>query len=112
MNLHVSGTKAASEVRPTLETSKVSKRKWKNLARLERRKTKALAEQLMTAPVDASGLTVQPSATVLDSAEMAVVQAVISDTSAKLVEGLVVGHLYQLIIGRFVECEPTHSGSV
>jgi hypothetical protein len=78
-----------AEVKPTLESSEVSKHKQKNLARLERRRAKALAEQLMTAPVDASGLTVQPSATVLDSAEMAVVQAVISDTSAKLVEGLV-----------------------
>jgi hypothetical protein len=33
------------------------------------------------------------------------------DTSAKLVEGLVEGHLYQLVYGRFVECELTHSGS-
>jgi hypothetical protein len=84
----------------------------KNLARLERRKAKALAEQLMTAPVEVSVPTVQPSATVLDEAEMAVVQAVISDTSAKLIEGLVEGHLYQLVNGRFVECELTHSGSV
>jgi len=66
----------------------------------------------MTAPVEASVPTVQPSATVLDDAEMAVVQAVVSDTSAKLVEGLVEGHLYQLVGGRFVECELTHSGSV
>ena len=101
-----------AEVRPALETSEASKQKQKNLARLERRKAKALAEQLMTAPVEASVPTVQPSATVLDDAEMAVVQVVISDTSAKLVEGLVEGHLYQLINGRFVECEPTHSGSV
>jgi hypothetical protein len=112
VNLHVSGTKAASEVRPTLETSKVSKRKWKNLARLERRKAKALAEQLMTAPVEASVTTVQPSATVIEDAQIAVVEAAISDTSAKLVEGLVEGYLYQLINGRFVECEPTHSRSV
>jgi hypothetical protein len=66
----------------------------------------------MTAPVEASVPTVQPSATVLDDAEMAVVQTVISDTSAKLVEGLVEGHLYQLVGGRFIECELTHSGSV
>jgi predicted nucleotidyltransferase len=112
VNLHVSGTKAASEVRPTLETSKVSKRKWKNLARLKRRKAKALAEQLMTAPVEASVTTVQPSATVIEDAQIAVVEAAISDTSAKLVEGLVEGYLYQLINGRFVECKPTHSGLV
>ena len=112
MNLHVSGTKAASEVRPTLETSKVSKRKWKNLARLERRKAKALAEQLMTAPVEASVPTAQPSATVLEGAEMTGAQAVIPDISAKLVEGLVEGHLYQLVGGRFIECELTQSGSV
>jgi len=66
----------------------------------------------MTAPVEASVTTVQPSATVIEDAEIAVVEAAIPDTSAKLVEGLVVGHLYQLINGRFVECEPTHSGSV
>jgi hypothetical protein len=29
-----------------------------------------------------------------------------------LIEGLVEGHLYQLVNGRFVECELTHSGSV
>jgi hypothetical protein len=69
-----------AEVRPTFESSEVSKRKRKNLARLERRKAKALAEQLMTAPVEASVSTVQPSATVLDDAEMADVQAVVSDT--------------------------------
>jgi len=101
-----------AEVKPTFESSEVSKRKRKNLARLERRKAKALAEQLMTAPVEASVPTVQPSATVLDDAEMAVVQAVVSDTSAKLIEGLVEGHLYQLVNGSFVECELTHSGSV
>jgi len=49
---------------------------------------------------------------VLDDAEMAVVQAAISDSSTKLVEGLVEGQLYQLVGGRFVECELTHSGSV
>ncbi len=65
----------------------------------------------MTAPVEASVPTVQPSATVLEDAEMAVAQAVVPDTSAKLVEGLVEG-LYQLIGGRFIECELTHSGSV
>ena len=79
---------------------------------LERRKAKALAEQLMTAPVEASAPTVQPSATVLDDAEMAVVEAAISDSSANLVEGLVEGHLYQLVGGRFIECELTQSGSV
>ncbi len=56
--------------------------------------------------------TVQPSATVLDDAEMAVIQAAVSDTLAKLIEGLVEGHLYQLVNGRFIECELTHSGSV
>ena len=101
-----------AEVKPTLETSEVSKRKRKNLARLERRKAKALAEQLMTAPVEASVPTVQPSATVLDDAEMAVVEAAISDSSVNLVEGLVEGHLYQLVGGRFIECELTQSGSV
>ncbi len=64
-----------AEVKPTLESSEVSKRKRKNLARLQRRKAKALAEQLMTAPVEVSVPTVQPSATVLDDAEMAVVEA-------------------------------------
>jgi hypothetical protein len=49
---------------------------------------------------------------VLDDAEMAVIQAVVSDTSAKLIDGLEEGHLYQLVNGRFVECELTHSGSV
>ncbi len=66
----------------------------------------------MTAPAEASVTTAQPSATVLDAAEIAVVEAAISDTSAKLVEGLVEGLLYQLVNGRFVECELTHSGSV
>ncbi len=66
----------------------------------------------MTAPVEASVPTVQPSAPVLDDAEMAVVQAAISDPSTKLVEGLVEGQLYQMINGRFVECELTHLGSV
>ena len=101
-----------AEVKPTLESSEVSKRKRKNLARLERRKAKALAEQLMTAPVEASVPTVQLSATVLEDAEMAVAQAVIPDISANLVEGLVEGHLYQLVGGRFIECELTQSGSV
>jgi hypothetical protein len=66
----------------------------------------------MTAPVEASVTTVQPSATVIEDAQIAVVEAAISDTSAKLVEGLVEGHWYQLINSSFVECEPTHSGSV
>ncbi len=101
-----------AEVKPTFESSKVSKRKQKNLARLERRKAKALAEQLMTPPAEVSATTVKPLAMMLDDAEIAVIQAAISDTSAKLVEGLVEGHLYQLVNGRFVECEPTHSGSV
>ncbi len=52
----------------------------------------------MTAPVEASVTTAQPSATVLDAAEIAVIEANISDTSAKLVEGLVEGHLYQLVM--------------
>ena len=101
-----------AEGKPVSESGEVSKRKRKNLARLERRKAKALAEQLMTAPVEASVPTVQPSAPVLDDAEMAVVQAAISDPSTKLVEGLVEGQLYQMINGRFVECELTHLGSV
>jgi hypothetical protein len=66
----------------------------------------------MTAPVEASVPTVQPSATVLEDAEIAVVEAAISDTLAKLIEGLAEGHLYQLVNGRFVECELTHLGSV
>ncbi len=66
----------------------------------------------MTAPVEASVPTVQPSATVFEDAEMAVAQAVIPDISANLVEGLVEGHLYQLVGGRFIECELTQSGSV
>jgi hypothetical protein len=66
----------------------------------------------MTSLVEASATTVKPSATVLEDAEIAVVEAAISDTWAKLIEGLVEGHLYQLVNGRFVECEPTHSGSV
>jgi hypothetical protein len=45
----------------------------------------------MTASVETLVPTVQPSATVLDDAEMAVVQAAISDSSTKLVEGLVEG---------------------
>jgi hypothetical protein len=97
---------------PTFESSEVSKRKRKNLARLERRKAKALAEELMTPPAEVSATTVKPLATMLDDAEIAVIQAAISDTSAKLVEGLVEGHLYQLVGGRFIECELTHSGSV
>jgi hypothetical protein len=101
-----------AEGKPVSESGEVSKRKRKNLARLERRKAKALAEQLMTAPVETSVPTVQPSAPVLDDAEMAVVQAAISDPSTKLVEGLVEGQLYQLVGGRFVECELTHLGSV
>jgi hypothetical protein len=94
------------------QLSNLAKRKWKNLARLERLKAKALAEQLMTALVEASVTTVQPSATVLEDAEIAVVEAAISDTSAKLIDRLVEGHSNQLVNGRFVECEPTHSGSV
>jgi hypothetical protein len=43
----------------------------------------------MTAPVEASATTVQPSATMLEDAEIAVIEAAISDTSAKLIEGLV-----------------------
>jgi hypothetical protein len=101
-----------AEVKPTFESGEVSKRKQKNLARLERRKAKALAEQLMTASVETSVPTVQPSAAVLDDAEMAVVQAAISDPSTKLVEGLVEVQLYQLGYGRFIECELTHLGSV
>jgi hypothetical protein len=101
-----------AEVKPTLESSEVSKRKRKNLARLERRKAKALAEQLMTAPVEASVPTAQPSDAVLEGAEMTGAQAVTSDTSVNLVEGLVEGHLYQLVGGRFIECELTQSGSV
>ncbi len=66
----------------------------------------------MTAPVEASVPTVQPSATVFEDAEMAVAQAVIPDISANLVEGLVEGHLYQLVGGRFIECELTQSRSV
>jgi len=38
----------------------------------------------------------------LEDAEIAVVEAAISDTSAKLVEGLVEGHLYQLVNGRLL----------
>jgi hypothetical protein len=75
-----------AEVKPAFESGEVSKRGRGNLARLERRKAKALAEQLMTAPVETSVPTVQPSATMLDDAEMAVVQAAISDPSTKLVE--------------------------
>ncbi len=52
----------------------------------------------MTTPVETSVLAGQPSATVLDDAEMAVVQAAISDPSTKLVEGLVEGQLYQMIM--------------
>jgi hypothetical protein len=65
----------------------------------------------MTSPVRTLATTVRPSATLLEYAEIAVVEAAISDTSAKVVEGLVEGHLYQLVNGRFVECELTHSGS-
>jgi hypothetical protein len=43
----------ADFIKKTEETSEVSKRKPKNLARLERCKAKALAEQLMTSPVEA-----------------------------------------------------------
>jgi len=100
-----------AEVRPTLKASEVSKQKGKNQATLERCKAKASAEQLMTSPVGTSATTVRPLATLLEDAEIAVVEAAISDTSAKLVEGLVEGHLYQLVNGRFVECELTHSGS-
>ena len=66
----------------------------------------------MTSPVEASATTVKPLATLLEDDEIAVIEAAISDTLAKLVEGLVEGHLYQLVNGRFVECELTHSGSV
>jgi hypothetical protein len=55
---------------------------------------------------------VQPSATVLEDAEIAVIEAAILDTSAKLIDRLIERHLYQLVNGRFVECEPNHSGSV
>jgi hypothetical protein len=71
------------EVKPTFKSSEVAKHKRKNLARIERRKAKALAEQLMTARVEASVPTVQPSATVLENAEIAVIEDAISDTSAK-----------------------------
>jgi len=101
-----------AEVKPAFESGEVSKRERGNLARLERCKAKALAEQLMTAPVEASVPTVQPSVVVLDDAEMAVGQAAISDPSTKLVEGLVEGQLYQLVNGRFIECKLTHLGSV
>jgi hypothetical protein len=66
----------------------------------------------MTSPVKASATTVKPSATLLEDDEIAVIEAAISDTLAKLVEGLVEGHLHQLVNGRFAECQPTHSGSV
>ena len=82
-----------------MKASEVSKQKGKNQATLERCKAKASAEQLMTSPV---GTTVRPLATLLEDAEIAVVEAAISDTSTKLVEGLVEGHLYQLVNGRFV----------
>ncbi len=59
-----------------------------------------------------SATTVELSATLLEDDKIAVVEAAILDTSVKLVEGLVEGHLYQLVNGRFVECELTHSGSV
>jgi hypothetical protein len=72
-----------AEVRPTLDTSEVSKRKRKNLARLERRKAIALAEQLMTSLVEVSATTVKPSATLLEDDEIAVLEAAISDTLAK-----------------------------
>jgi hypothetical protein len=85
-----------------LKASEVSKQKGKNQATLERCKAKALAEQLMTSPVGTLATMVRPSATLLEDAEIAVVEAAISDTSAKLVEGLVEGHLYQLVNGRFV----------
>jgi hypothetical protein len=81
-----------AEVRPTLETSEASKQKWKNLARFERRRAKALAEQLMTPTVETSATTVEPSAALLEDDEIAVVDAAISYTSAKFVEGLVEGH--------------------
>ncbi len=66
-----------------MDTSKVSKRKRKNLARLERRKAIALAEQLMTSLVEVSATTVKPSATLLEDDEIAVFEAAISDTLAK-----------------------------
>jgi hypothetical protein len=55
---------------------------------------------------------VKLSASVLEDDKIAVIVAAISDTSAKLIEGLIEGHLFPLVNGRFVECEPTHSGSV
>jgi hypothetical protein len=66
----------------------------------------------MTPTVGTSATTVEPSAALLEDDEIAVVDAAISYTSAKFVEGLVEGHWYQLVNGRFVECEPTHLGSV
>ncbi len=72
-----------------MKASKVSKQKGKNQATHERCKAKALAEQLMTSPLGTLATMVRPSATLLEDAEIAVVEAAISDTSAKLVEGLV-----------------------
>jgi len=95
-----------------LKASKVSKQKGKNQATLERCKAKASAEQLMTSPVGTSATTVRPLATLLEDAKIAVVEVAILDTLAKLVEGLVEGHLYQLVGGRIIECELTQSGSV
>jgi len=66
----------------------------------------------MTSPVGTLATMVEPSATLLEDAKIAFIKAAILDTSAKLVEGLVEGHLYQLVNIRFVECELTHLGSV
>ena len=85
-----------------MKASEVSKQKGKNQATLERCKAKALAEQLMTSPVGTSATMVRPSATLLEDTEIAVVEAAILDTSAKLVEGLIEGHLYQLVNGRLL----------
>ena len=85
-----------------MKASEVSKQKGKNQATLERCKAKALAEQLMTSQLGTLATMVRPSATLLEDAEIAVVEAAISDTSAKLVEGLIEGHLYQLVNGRLL----------
>ena len=85
-----------------MKASEVSKQKGKNQATLERCKAKALAEQLMTSPVGTLATMVRPSATLLEDAEIAVVEAAISGTSAKLVEGLIEGHLYQLVNSRLL----------
>jgi len=101
-----------AEVRPTLESDQVQKGKWKNQAWLERRRAKVLADQLMTTPVETSATTVRPSAILLEVAEVAAAQAAASEPSAELVGGLKEGHLYQLIAGRFFECERAHLGPI